>query len=373
MTAVRHPPRLLLLECGRGLAAFAVLLFHANVASRMEGWQSVEWMTVLKYGVDFFFVLSGFIIYHAHFRDFGCPERVGIYTKKRLARLLPVLWVVTAATYGLQALLAMPVDFAQFVRSALPYPSLLPTDPAVVWTLRHEFLFYLLIGIAIWSRSLGALAFGAWFLAAAIQLVALSAGGGADGIASFFLSAYAFQFLLGMGVAALHRRYAFRPSFAPLVAGMVMLVLALSWDVMYGSRAFGPGEYTDAQGSWFTLVLGGIFALVVHGLVCLEERVTAPRALVALGAATYSVYLIHAPANGLLLRFLRPFSAELAGGVGGVILVITGTTAGILLHHLFEAPTGRWLKSKWLGKTPANRVNSLPDVPTAVRSSSGQG
>ncbi|MGH8473629.1 MAG: acyltransferase family protein, partial [Gammaproteobacteria bacterium] len=127
-------PRLELLECGRGLAAFAVVLFHANASSRIEGWRSYDWFTVFQYGVDFFFVLSGFIIYFAHSRDFGHPERLGSYAKKRAIRLLPTLWLVTTATYLLQLAFGMPADLDQFLRSAFPYPSLRPTDPAVVWT-----------------------------------------------------------------------------------------------------------------------------------------------------------------------------------------------------------------------------------------------
>lgn len=372
MAATRHQPRLQLLECGRGLAAFAVVLFHANVSSRMEGWRSYDWFGVFQYGVDFFFVLSGFIIYFAHARDFGRPHQVASYVKKRLIRLIPTLWVVTVATFLLQSMLEMPVDFAQLVRSAFPYPSLLPTDPAVVWTLRHEFLFYLLIGIAIWSRKLGFFLGAVWLCAASIQLVALSVGQGAGGIASFFLSTYAFQFFLGMGLAALHQRRTFAPSFAALAVGLILLLVALFWDAEHGTQRFGPADYIHAQASWFTLVLGCIFALIVHALVTLEGRLKAPRALVSLGAATYSVYLIHAPVNGLLMRGLRQYPDILSSGAGAVILVVLGTGAGIVLHHLFEAPTGRWLKLIWLDKKTPQTTSGGSDLSKA-QSSSFQG
>lgn len=374
MTDPRHLPRLELLECGRGLAAFAVVLFHADVSSRIEGWSSHESFALFQYGVDFFFVLSGFIIYHAHARHFGHPNQLGSYTGKRLIRLIPTLWLVTSLTYGLQLTLGMPVDFGQFMASALPYPSLMPTDPAVVWTLRHEFLFYLLIAVAIWSRRWGAIAFGAWLAGAAVQLAAMTLGGGLSGLGSFFFSSYTFDFLIGMGVAALHHRRRFAPTVTPLIIGTILLVPAFWWDIADDTRRLGSSDYTQLSAAWFTVVLGIVFALIVHGLVVLEGRVKAPRALVALGATTYSLYLIHAPINGLLLRLLPSQSPFLASGVGAVILVVAGVAGGFALHHAFEGPVGAWLKARYLARRDRqSRVTGDVPVGSHPQNSTGQG
>lgn len=343
-------PRLELLECGRGLAAFAVVLFHANATSRLEGWRSYDWFTVYQYGVDFFFVLSGFIIWHAHSRDFGRQERLRPYLSKRAIRLLPTLWLVTGLTFALQAALAMDVDFGQFLRSAVPYPSLLPTDPAVVWTLRHEFLFYAVIAIAIASHKAGMVAMAVWLAATLAQLAALAVDRGVTGIASFFVSSYSLDFFIGMGLAALHQRRRFEPRWWPLLLGLALMLLAFAWDVSNTSHRFGPSDYVSPQAAWFTLVLGGVFGLIVHGLVCLEGRLSAPRALVILGGATYSLYLVHAPLNGLAVRLLRDRTEILSNGTGAILLVFLGTFAGIVLHELFEKPVGHWLRARFVGK-----------------------
>lgn len=351
-------PRLDLLECGRGLAAFAVVLFHANATARLEGWRSYDWFTVFQYGVDFFFVLSGFIIYFAHSRDFGRGERLAPYLKKRAIRLLPTLWLVTGLTFGLQAMLGMPVDFAQFLRSAFPYPSLLPTDPAVIWTLRHEFLFYVVIGLTIASRRVGYAAMALWLLGTVAQLGALAIGRGATGLGSFFVSSYTLDFFFGMGIAALHARRSFAPKWWPLLLGFALMAIAFAWDANNSSHRFGPSDYVSPQAAWFTLVLGVIFALIVHGLVRLEGRLQAPRALVILGGATYSLYLIHAPLNGFLMRFLRSHADVLSSGAGAALLVAAGTAAGIALHHLFEKPVGHWLKDYFVTPTARPQTSS---------------
>src|SRR5574343_121942 len=45
-------------------------------------------------GVDFFFVLSGFIIYHIHAKDIGQPQKITPYLLKRFIRLYSIFWVV---------------------------------------------------------------------------------------------------------------------------------------------------------------------------------------------------------------------------------------------------------------------------------------
>ena len=344
--------RLELLECGRGLAAFAVVLFHANASSQLEGWRNYPWFTVFQYGVDFFFILSGFIIYVAHSRDFGERDRLATYAKKRAIRLLPTLWLVTGLTYGLQLLLLMRVDLATFLRSALPYPSLLPTDPAVVWTLRHEFLFYIVIGITIFSRRTGLTLFALWMAACVLQLLAMLGDDQLSGVLSLIFSSYSLDFGMGMAIAALHARRSFSPSFAPLAIGIVLLVLAFAWQFQYGAQRMGPTDYSTPGAAWFTLVLGAIFTVIVHGLVVLDARVAAPRYLVSLGGATYALYLVHAPINGLMLKVLPSGSALLASGVGAVILVVAGTAGGLLLHVLVEQPSSDWLRRRFLRRSP---------------------
>ena len=67
------------LQVFRGMAALAVVAHHAAlstdafVQSMPEGWQRLFDLGAL--GVDFFFVLSGFIIMHAHRGEVGNPYK----------------------------------------------------------------------------------------------------------------------------------------------------------------------------------------------------------------------------------------------------------------------------------------------------------
>ena len=94
MTAAAGRPegRLLLVELGRAAAALSVVAFHANAASDEFAGPDWRWLGVGAHGVDFFFVLSGFIIVAAHGHEVGRPGAAGRYLAKRAIRLLPLLW-----------------------------------------------------------------------------------------------------------------------------------------------------------------------------------------------------------------------------------------------------------------------------------------
>lgn len=338
--------RLELIECARGLAAFSVVIFHANATSHLEGWRNFPWFTVFQYGVDFFFVLSGFIIYFAHGRDFGNPARLRNYVSKRAIRLLPTLWLVTSMVFVLRMAASMPVENDQFIRSLLPYPSLLSTNPPVVWTLRHEFIFYVVIALAIYSRRLGIATLTLWAFASVVQLILMIFGRQVEGLPSFFLSSYSLDFMIGIGIAKLHESRSFKASFAPFLSGLLLLVVALWLDLGLDFHRSGPTDYVTSDAGWFTLALGISFGIILHGLLILEGRIRAPRFLVGLGASTYALYLIHTPVNGVLVLLMkRTGSASyLDQGLGAILLVFFGTLAGLALHQFFERPLGSWLR-----------------------------
>ena len=81
------------LQCCRGIAAIIVLFGHSNVIQDpklFSGFFIPGWC-----GVDFFFVLSGFIIYYINVRFVGKPSAFKQYISKRLLRVYPIYWLYT--------------------------------------------------------------------------------------------------------------------------------------------------------------------------------------------------------------------------------------------------------------------------------------
>lgn len=336
-------------EIGRGMAALSVVIFHANASARIAGWHSDRWPTVLQHGVDFFFVLSGFIIAYAHRRDIGAGNQLGIYALKRSIRLFPVLWLITVGWFLLRVIIGEDPNFMQFVRSSLPYPSLDPGDPQVIWTLRHEFLFYAVFAVFIVSRRIGYAALSAWALLCVIQLGLAAIGEPISGLASFFVSAYSLNFMMGMALCHLHLRYEFKPAVWPLALALFGVAILFVIEVHFGISRAGLTDYTSRAGTLWVVLLGFAFSGVLHGLLRLEARWRAPRLLVLLGGTTYALYLVHTPLNVVIIRLAEATSFEwLKDGGIRIILVVLGLAAGCALHFWFERPVTNWLKVKFL-------------------------
>jgi peptidoglycan/LPS O-acetylase OafA/YrhL len=164
------------LQMGRGLAALAVVAYHLSsmfgdarhgaspVFSRLTAQGSL--------GVDFFFVLSGFIIVFAHSRDIGRPEQLGSYLFKRFVRIYPMYWLFTALvilgavfTGGVSHVPKTLGDIATTISLVRFTHADMPITPA--WTLCREILFYTFFAGLILNRIVGAMVLGLWFLAVA--------------------------------------------------------------------------------------------------------------------------------------------------------------------------------------------------------------
>jgi exopolysaccharide production protein ExoZ len=326
------------IEAARGLAALSVVAFHSNSAAAIFGGPRFEPFSSGEHGVDFFFVLSGFIIFFVHAADIGRPDQARDYALKRAIRVLPLLWLVVLSFVLIHNLAgAATFSLGQVASSLFLYPSLEIPTPQVVWTLRHEALFYVMFLSFIFSRRLGLWVFGIWTLAALIQLGLSAAGRPVCGVASFFLSSYELDFVLGGLIATAHRKWTFPTSAWPLLAALAAMVGVLACEEAFGIGRNGLTDYVSLAATAWTLVLGLVFAAVLHGVLCLGPDLKVPRLLTLLGAASYAIYLIHTPVNSatqsLVAHLPHPFKAL---GLGHVAVIVIGVAAGIATHILVE-------------------------------------
>lgn len=182
--------------------------------------------------MDFFFVLSGFIILHAHMDDIGRPARLGRYLWRRAVRVYPIYWICLTLSVGALVVMggALPLwDIA--LNYGLMAPFFHPRIIAAAWTLFHEILFYLAFAGLIIHRRLGIALFGAWILAA---IILFHHPGGPATIINPVNSC----FLFGMIARPALPRIPARAFFLPLAAGLAgfaaMTIVAANFmlDVM---------------------------------------------------------------------------------------------------------------------------------------------
>ena len=347
-----------LLQIFRGWAAILVILTHATgISSSKHGASFLgDFFEMGNAGVDFFFVLSGFLICFIHRKDFGHPDRLRSYLKKRAVRIFPIYWLVT--------LIILPVYFlvpgygqgdethlSVIVGSLLLFP--LERAPILVagWSLRHEILFYFLFALLIGFRGKWVWALlGAWVVGV---IVSLACSVGQDFRGAFpDLSPWQHviwwpqnvEFFVG-AVAAVYvtSPRAVRPSRGVCFWG---LLLALVGFLLCG--VIIPG-IVSLQSAVHILVYGGLsFCIVVFSTLIdlrggLSTRVVGSagyRLMQYFGDASYSVYLVHGPALSVLFKvagsqgYFQKFSTQL---ITPLIIILT-LSVGCLFHSLVERP-----------------------------------
>jgi peptidoglycan/LPS O-acetylase OafA/YrhL len=99
-------------------------------------------------------------------------------------------------------------------------------------------------------------------------------------------------------------------------------------------------------------LLGLLFALLIYGLACescpLAQFLSAP-ALVVLGEASYSIYILHVPMRAWLYRVLGwlGVDVQLSWPLFVVYAALTVTVA-VLVYKWLEKPAQNWLRQRFL-------------------------
>src|SRR5487761_2014894 len=156
------------IEAGRGVAAMLVVGVHARDPLFKNFGVPVPLGDLFFFGhagVDFFFVLSGFIIMHVHASDIGRPGRLGHYLQRRFTRIYPFYWIVLLLTVLALALSSRPDAFPSIpyiTSSALLLPGGGAPVVPVAWTLKNEVVFYAVFSVLILHRNLGLVLLGVW-------------------------------------------------------------------------------------------------------------------------------------------------------------------------------------------------------------------
>ena len=349
--------RLGMIEAGRALAALAVVLFHADtiVTTNIAGAKGLPLLGLGERGVDFFFVLSGFIITLVHAGDIGRPDRLKRFAWRRWSRIYPILWIVVAGTTAMNVVLDGELyGAAKLWTSFTLWPSMVWPTPSVAWTLRHEIIFYALFGLLVLSRRWGGVVAFGWLGMTLLQTGLLLAGTSLHGLPAMLFSPLNLQFTVGCGVALAHRRFGARYWQGALLLGLSLLVIAAWAKIAFALPGRTVMAYESPVGVTADLVAGLLFGLVVFGLAGASSAVRTGRFVLLLGASSYALYLVHTPVLGLTGRFLPkilPHGFLLSGGAY-VLLVAAAVAVGLLTHLVFEKPIARWLNRRFAPPLP---------------------
>ena len=369
-TGVIHSkPHYPILDGLRGVAAVTVVCFHileAHATSHLD--------QVINHGylaVDFFFLLSGFVIGYAY-DDRWNRMSAGEFFKRRLVRLHPMvamgslvgalcfywqasaLWPLISQTPVAKMLLVMligctllPVPTSMDIRGWAEMHPL--NGPA--WSLFYEYIANILYALVVrrFSRkalSLLVLISGAALIHLAVTSVNGDVIGGWSvdhaqlhvGFARLMYPFFAGLLLCRMG-KQVHTKNAF------LYCSMLLLA-------MLAMPRIGGSTHLWANGLYDSLGIIFIFPLIVlMGAGGTLAGKTARRSCKFLGGISYPVYITHYPLIYIYTGWVSGTKPPvLQAFVFGVLLLLLSIALAYACLKLYDEPVRKWLTAKFLSR-----------------------
>lgn len=367
----RRPP-LPALTGLRTLLALLILLFHftpAGLRSERFPWLSLYPLVDIGYVfVSFFFLISGFILSYNYAHRPG-PIHAVDFWMARFSRLYPVYLLAMVISFPMlltewrarppaefwTGLVATPLLLQGF------FPRLATFWNTVSWTLSCEVVLYLAFPWLLrlrWPRRTGALAamvLGLWLLGLLPHLIygwtnpdhlPHPATRFDDGLwlntLKYTPAAYLCTFLAGLTLGRLHDAAAFT---AHTRVWLGVAGFALAWLAAYHVAPRLP----------YILVHGGlltpVWVLVILGLSGESRLATlfSWRPLVAVGSATYALYLLHFNVMELIHDHHWPERLHLARWdpwVSYVFVVLLAIAVRRWVEHPCQVAISTWWKAR---------------------------
>lgn len=335
----------------RGIAAFGVLLFHFSFL----GWQGIHSgdqnpLSFGSAGVDIFFVLSGFVMWHV-----TSNQTIDMWTfwKARFVRIAPLYYLYTAL-FALALFVheryAFPLSDVLLSLLFVPFNNSHDHQPVPIlgagWTLNYEALFYLLFGCSlVLPRRVWRFTALTAVLAALICLRPFAAIDNA--LALRFTSPLLMEFVMGMVIATQLTR----------IQGLPRTMSLLLVGVAIGLLLAGPFIWPHVPR---TLGAGIPGALLVTAALALEDSLKEMhwlKPLHVLGDASYSLYLAHGVILALIEWYAPPSLKTMATLP---IWLLCALVTSIISYHLVEKPMLKVMRP-WF--SPSEKMSRAPYAP----------
>jgi peptidoglycan/LPS O-acetylase OafA/YrhL len=311
------------LQVLRALAAMLVVFDHVPCISRGS------------FGVDIFFVISGFVIALVAETD---SDR---FFFKRIFRIVPLYWLATicvflvalVAPHALRSGVADPVllvkslGFIPFLKSGGGIHPLLPQG----WTLNYEMMFYLLFALCLAVARRYAVISAAALICLIVLLGRIWHPTSIPLL--FWTDPIILEFVFGLFLFTIWRKSRLSGPWWLVYSLVAVLLTALAW----------------LQPRYPIHRIAALPAAVIVGAVLLTERsVRYPKWLIMTGDASYSLYLLHLfiviPSYALMAHVGMPLWGRMA--MTPAILGVTILVA-MMTFRTIERPSNSWLRA-WL-------------------------
>jgi exopolysaccharide production protein ExoZ len=311
------------------------------------------------FGVDLFFVISGFVMVYSSERLFGQPGAPITFFVRRLARIVPLYWLATAVLVWF----VVPYASTKAVLGSLFFAPHIPSEAPLLfvgWTLIFEMFFYAVFAVALFAKRRFAVVAGVtiFLISFSVLLAPDTAGPStqpppASGLA-YLADPIIVEFVFGMMIALVYRA----GGRLAMWATMSLIIVGIIWLVVTSPSL--PRPYSA----------GVAAALIVAGMSLSSKPSPGyspfVRSVVFLGDISYALYCTHLLTFGLVAWTVANLAISPLDHAWAYMaaMLTAGLVVAAATYLTFEKPTTNFLKK--LIKRPIRRIDGRrPSVMSA--------
>nr|WP_281502874.1 acyltransferase [Ancylobacter crimeensis] len=373
------PERFETLDSWRGICAMMVVIYHFCFLVNAEQFRN-DFTSNAYLFVDFFFVLSGFVVSHAYTRRLQTPRQVGGFVLKRFGRLWPlhgaILFALMIGVMFINVAGSHPDSFevhankGNFSLYALILHALMLNSidlygnawNSPAWSIGSEFYTYILFAVVVMVAGRRLLSASLIIAAIAVCVLFFAAPAFMNSTADFGMVRCIAGFFAGVAAQHVHAATRGKPlPFAALFECAAIAVVAV-FVIVAGD---GPDDVHPASLMAPLVFAGAVLVFAREGGAL--SRMLKARPLRALGRWSYSIYMVHMPvllltgyglwlygtASGTSLRqeIIVEGHAKQLYDLGdpiatslllGVVLLIVLVVASVTYRHIEDPWRGRF-------------------------------
>ncbi len=347
MAAPEVGRKLSILQVAKVCAILLVVIGHVNVLFYRNF--NYDWFGLGRWerlgGVDFFFVVTGFMIYYLYHRHLGVEGKAREFFIKRFIRIFPLYWLFTFILLGAAILfptLHEPYSWERVWKSIILFPS----EPILTsaWSLSHVIFFYLMFSLLLLNPKVFKPLIGIWVIATILIKSNLFFQW-----ETFFFSFSTLEIVAGTLIAYVSRLFNMKQ-----FAGLFLAVGVIGYIGVWMNNIFG----------WFTFyvpILYCFFALLLVLGISIKDRTQRkiPPSLMFLGNASYSIYIAHGPfLIFYMLLFKQFYLIHFFGYTLSMIIITIMTIVSCCFVYVWiEKPMNGYLRKVMLKKREKERVS----------------
>jgi peptidoglycan/LPS O-acetylase OafA/YrhL len=301
----------------RAFAAVSIVIVHTLLGIHSYGFQSLNKFNLDDFGVDIFFVISGFIMV---FIQNNYKRNSIDFFIQRVKRILPIYWICNFIILLLFLLFpaifnTLKINFDHFFLSLFFLSQYIFLDKPIIiagWTLEYEMLFYFLFAIFINIKNIK---FSYFFIFITITILCFT------GLINLIFIEFLFGMLIGIiyiNSSKVKIFFLHNYCYYFLIFGFIILFLPI-FNSLELNRLIKYGLPSTL------IVLGSIYA----------KQITNKYAIL-IGNASYSIYLAQGFCIPAILKFFKIFFPEFNVVIIFFILLIGSVLFGLFIYYFIE-------------------------------------